>query len=190
MKKRALTHEERDLWRRATRNVAPFSAAAKLAPGPLRDMIKTAAPKKDLLRSGARVTPQPGFRVEPQGSRKPVFTTPSAFESGDPKFDRHARRGRLRIEATLDLHGHTQLSARAVLSEFIARARQRGFRCVLVITGKGAKVSAGARPGAGVLRARFHDWMREESFRQHIVRASPAHPRHGGGGAFYVFLKR
>jgi DNA-nicking Smr family endonuclease len=33
-------------------------------------------------------------------------------------------------------------------------------------------------------------WFAEEQFRQHVVGFQPSHPRHGGGGAFYVRLRR
>jgi DNA-nicking Smr family endonuclease len=55
----------------------------------------------------------------------------------------------------------------------------------LVITGKGDPAS----PGSGVLRVRFRDWLAEDALRVRIARASEAHRRHGGAGAFYVFLK-
>ncbi|MEO1136267.1 MAG: Smr/MutS family protein [Pseudomonadota bacterium] len=117
------------------------------------------------------------------------------FAAGDPRLDRLAGRGRLAIDAVLDLHGHSQRTARVALGRFLAAHHARGARCVLVITGKGS--AAGARAdsmeqgaGRGILRARFHDWLSEASLRDLISRASQAHPRHGGAGAFYVFLKR
>lgn len=190
MKKRSLTPEERDLWRRATRDVTRPKDQTDLIPAPVAERL-LASPKKGLLRSTApkpyRETPKAEALITPSSLKD---QTQSAFDSGDPKLDRHARRGRLEIDATLDLHGHTQASARTALSAFVSEARRRGHRCVLVITGKGARISDGVHLGGGIIRQRFKDWMREGVFRDHIVRASPAHPRHGGGGAFYVFLKR
>jgi len=42
----------------------------------------------------------------------------------------------------------------------------------------------------GRLRAEFPRWMAQRGFSSSIVGFQPAHPRHGGGGAFYVRLKR
>jgi DNA-nicking Smr family endonuclease len=86
------------------------------------------------------------------------------------------------VEARIDLHGHTQDSAREELIDFILAARADGVRRLLVITGKG-------RDGRGVLRARFLDWIAEPDVRPYIAGYAPAHVRHGGGGAFYLLLK-
>lgn len=119
--------------------------------------------------------------------------SPSAFQKGDPNLEKAARRGRREIDATFDLHGHTQATARNALLGFLAEARLRGYRCVLVITGKGPPSAAqahGAPRQRGVLRDRMFDWMRDPDFRVHISRAAQAHQRHGGRGAFYLFLKK
>src|SRR5262249_60253646 len=52
-------------------------------------------------------------------------------------------RGRLTVEATLDLHGLTQAAARERLDVFIAAQSEAGRRCVLVITGKGLMKAEG-----------------------------------------------
>lgn len=181
MKKRNLTPEERSLWRRATRDVAPMKAPDILAenatrflkqkPSSARSPVGIPAPKKS---AGAKSLPDP-------------------FRGGDPRADRDVRRGRTPIDAVIDLHGHTQVTARKTLLAFLINARLADKRCVLVITGKGASPSPLSNPasiGRGVLRARLGDWLKEEAFRELVVRASPAHQKHGGGGAFYVFLKR
>jgi DNA-nicking Smr family endonuclease len=105
------------------------------------------------------------------------------------------------VDAVLDLHGHTQRTAYGALLRFVTDAHAHGARCLLVITGKGApSISAGisehsrgeklAGAGRGVLRSRFAGWLEEEPLRRLVSRASPAHQRHGGAGAFYIFLKR
>ena len=75
-------------------------------------------------------------------------------------LDRHAaralRRGVLRIEDRLDLHGMTQAAARTALARFLSSAAG-GMKCVLVITGKGGRTHIDTntmlvRSDAGVLR--------------------------------------
>ncbi len=131
-------------------------------------------------RHGDAAMPRAGRRPAPRPAHENVFS------SGDPKADKKVARGRMTIDATLDLHGHTQASAHVALRRFIIAAHGRGDRCVLVITGKGNP----AAPDRGVLRARFRDWIEEEDLRARIARAAAAHQRHGGDGAYYVFLKR
>ena len=53
---------------------------------------------------------------------------------------------------------------------------------MLVITGKG-------RLGVGILRARLFDWIADPSLRPFIAGYAQAHPRHGGAGATYIFLR-
>lgn len=69
------------------------------------------------------------------------------------------------------------------LLAFVAFQRTQGARCVLVITGKG-------KAGEGVIRKRFLDWLNAPDVRAHVSSYAQAHQKHGGAGAFYVFLKR
>lgn len=97
--------------------------------------------------------------------------------------DRRVRRGQVAIEARLDLHGSFQDQAHVELARFLEHQRERlGGGAVLVITGKG-------RQGTGVLRQRFPEWIDGPLCRHNVAGYATAHPRHGGEGAFYVFLK-
>jgi DNA-nicking Smr family endonuclease len=94
------------------------------------------------------------------------------------------RRGRLEIAASIDLHGYTQDRAQAALGAFLANQHGAGARVVIVVTGKG-------RAGeTGVLKRRLPAWLDAPGVRPLIAGFAQAHRRHGGAGAFYVFLKR
>ncbi len=182
MSRRKLSKGEHDLWRRTVRDVAPLQR-----PGVDKAGSPT-GPAGKLAGGFAGIPPLPHRQSAAPAERRAQSASPDAFSAGDPRIDRHASRGRLPIDATFDLHGHNQASARAALYGFLLEARQRRHRCVLVITGKGAREITGRKTG-GVLQAKLRDWLTEDAFRQHIVRASAAHPRHGGSGAVYLFLK-
>ena len=94
-------------------------------------------------------------------------------------------RGRLTVEATLDLHGLTQAAARERLDVFIAAQSEAGRRCVLVITGKGLMKEDG-----GVLRQQVPRWLNQSPNRGRVLAFDYAQPKHGGMGALYVLLKR
>lgn len=98
----------------------------------------------------------------------------------DAATARRMKRGEFRPEGTLDLHGMTQGEAFAAFSRFIARAGREEKRNLLVITGKGTR-------GGGVLRRLLPLWAEEIPA---ILALSPARPRDGGEGAFYVRLRR
>lgn len=108
---------------------------------------------------------------------------PRLAQPADRSKERRIRRGQTAIAGRFDLHGHTQESAHAALPGFLSSQRANGARCVLVITGKG-------RMGEGVLRRNFLRWLETTEARAIVSGYAQAHPRHGGAGAWYVFLRR
>lgn len=185
---RRLTPQERALWRSAMRDVNRTACAGE-APAMSGDCgvrsptpLKAPAPLLSKSRTGGAVK---GAPIAPHH--------PNVFSAGDPGFERRVRRGRMAVERAIDLHGMTQRAAHSALLDFIGRARAEGRRCVLVVTGKGSSGPVhplADRAPRGVIRTRFREWVNEPVLRSAIVRVSPAHPRDGGGGAFYVFLKK
>ncbi len=165
-RKRDLDADDHAVWHRVARTVTP--RPGKTIPSPPEGAPKpkpaSAAPKR---RAAAPSKPDPVSPPEP----------------ADVSGEKRIRRGRISPEARIDLHGYTQDEAQMALEDFLARSRARGLRVVLVITGKG-------RLGEGVIRARFTDWLGSPALSQHASGYAPAHARHGGGGAFYVRLRR
>lgn len=99
------------------------------------------------------------------------------------RADKKVRRGQVQIDRTIDLHDMTRDAAFASLKRRLVLAHECRHRTVLIITGKGPNLQ-------GVLRQSLHGWLNDPSIRHIISSISPAHIRHGGTGAFYVFLKR
>jgi len=96
---------------------------------------------------------------------------------------RQLRRGGIRIDLQLDLHGLTRDEALENLARFVNGAYNRGQKGVLVITGKGNN-----SPGEPVLKVAVAGWLRE-SGKAMISEFAPAPKEMGGSGAFVVFLK-
>jgi DNA-nicking Smr family endonuclease len=171
MAARPPSRDERALWRRAMGDVKP------------------------LAEKRARVEPEAPEEPPPRAQRVPVPVAKSAaplpsLEPGEsPGLDRRTaeklRRGRLEIEARLDLHGMTQEEAHRALTRFIHRVQESGARMVLVITGKGS--ISGER---GVLRAAVPRWLNEAGLRPRVLSFAWAQPKDGGSGALYVLLRR
>lgn len=101
-----------------------------------------------------------------------------------PTHDKLAK-GRLEIEARVDLHGLTQHEAHGLLLSFLHRAHASGLRYVLVVTGKGS-----TQKGDGVLRRVVPEWLATPAFRSVVGSHDSAARNHGGGGALYVRLRR
>jgi DNA-nicking Smr family endonuclease len=103
------------------------------------------------------------------------------------RFER-MRRGRLEPEARLDLHGMSSERAHAALTAFIRDSHARDRRLVLVITGKGREDTALGRHA--ILRHSVPHWLAAPPITGLILEVAPAHHRHGGAGALYVYLRR
>ncbi len=127
----------------------------------------------------------PPLRESPQWSRlaTPASVQSSPIAPADRGGEKRVRRGRVEFGATLDLHGHTQVSARAALTRAISDAREHGAHAMIVVTGSG-------RSGEGVLRRCLPGWLAEPDLRPLVTGFAQAHRKHGGSGAYYVFLKR
>ena len=102
------------------------------------------------------------------------------------------KRGKLKPEGKLDLHGMRVDSAHPALVSFILSAHSAGKRLVLVITGKGKdRDEPGPMPvPRGVLRHQVPQWLSLPPLSQVVLQVTPAHVSHGGGGAYYVYLRR
>jgi DNA-nicking Smr family endonuclease len=93
------------------------------------------------------------------------------------------KRGRVRPEASLDLHGKTVAEAEDALRRFLADATRAHRRCVLVIHGRGLHSG-----GPAVLRdAVIGSLLGPLSGFVHCL--ATAAPADGGSGATYVMVK-
>lgn len=138
-------------------------------------------------------------RQEKPGEKKPVakLTPMPDAPSEKPKkavahhhplerpVKRKLAKGRLQLEARIDLHGMFQSEAHALLLSFIVRAYERGLRHVLVITGKGSSMGSD-----GALKRAVPMWFAKPEFRHLISSYETSAQNHGGEGALYVRLAR
>lgn len=96
---------------------------------------------------------------------------------------RELRRGRIRPEMEIDLHGLRVKQARLAIARFLKQARERHLRCVRIIHGKGRGASA-SQP---VLKQKTNQWLRQP---REVLAFCSAPPFDGGTGATYVLLSR
>lgn len=111
----------------------------------------------------------------------------------DKRTEMKLKRGQMPIEARIDLHGLYQKDAKAKLSRFIEQSYHTGFRCVLVVTGKGKLILEGEiadERTPGVIRRNFKHWIAEPPLNSMILKAVRAQIKDGGEGAFYVLLRK
>lgn len=198
MSRRKLTEKEHRMWMRVAKSIRampkepsnqddaiipdapPEPPKSEKTDMPVRPHARTHATSDDLEKLIG------GFASPRKAAETRAKLTKNKNASGLPAdrvHEKRVRRGRVSFGSTLDLHGHTQVSGRAELLKFVAWHRSQGETSVLVITGKG-------RDGEGILRRRFLEWIAEPDLRVHVSGYSRANQKHGGDGAFYLFLKR
>ncbi|MDQ1901399.1 Smr/MutS family protein [Paracoccus sp. WLY502] len=185
-----LTPEDRDLWARVTRSAVPLHPERpKTADSEMRP-----APKPAVLRAAL-----PDFRIGQMVPSRPVSVahspTPAQRLSQqplrmDPKTHRRMAQGKLVPEARLDLHGMTLAAAHPELIGFILSSHAQGRRLVLVITGKGKGDHGPLPTRPGALRHQVPHWLHMPPLAPVVQQVTAAHYRHGGEGAYYVYLRR
>ncbi len=168
--------DDKTLWQHVTRSIRPLQknkAASAKPPG------KAAKPKAT-ISPPTQKTPRATLAAMP--ARVPSTRKEPLFNTGfDKSTETKMKKGKLEIEARIDLHGMTQDEAFRALTRFLAAAKRTGKRNLLVITGKG-KISTG-----GVLRKNLPLWLEGDA---RILALTPAAPKDGGGGAFYIRLRK
>ncbi len=194
---RLLTPGEMNLWERVTQRTRVLHPdRAKPATGEM--------PHSEPNRNGSERPvqfPIPEFRIgERSGIGDPLNNVVPGVsrqaKTHPPRMDRKTydrmRRGKLVPEARIDLHGMTTARALPELQRFVQRAHDTGCRLVLVITGKGRN-SGGDEltpEREGVLKRQVPRWLSASPLSQLVLEVFEAHTRHGGSGAYYVYLRR
>ncbi|WP_294227427.1 Smr/MutS family protein [uncultured Shimia sp.] len=195
MTRRKLSEDEVTLWRKVA------DTAERLHPGANPHELPKPKPKPT-KKPRPHLTPAlPSFEV---GSKAPVGRSGHDLMGSvsdrvarqpvqmDKKAFGRMKRGKLKPEGKIDLHGMTADQAHGALTGFIMRAHGEGKRLVLVITGKGkTRRDEGPIPTRrGVLKHQVPQWFALPPLKACILQVAEAHIRHGGTGAYYVYLRR
>lgn len=155
-----ISEDDNELWDKVTEDVEPLS---------------------DQPRTPSKTGKSPSLNVN-ETIRPPSIDT-SSLPKGkelDRKTAQKLRKGEMRIEGRLDLHGMSLEQAHQALPPFILRAYNEKKRCVVVVTGK----------GKGILQRHVPEWLSHQPLHAIVLRAVPAQPKDGGSGALYVYLRR
>ncbi len=192
-KPRGLRPEEKDLWARVKQTAEPLhnsipkadsSSAALTPPKKLAQYTRIPTSLERLAQPVPPTTFDFAPRPEDVLSNQPVAMDQQAFKK--------MKRGKLRPEARLDLHGMTMAQAHPALDGFIRNAHSSGKRLILVITGKGKERDDGGPipTKLGVLRHQVPQWLAHGSIRNLVLQVTPASTNYGGSGAYFVYLRR
>ena len=173
-KEHALAPDDRILWEKVARTVTPLGP-------PRAEMSELEAVDFEKLLEAPKAETAPIIAKVPAPKPK----QPKSPETIDDPIHRRIAKGKVAIEARIDLHGMTQDEAHFLLMSFITRAAQRHLRTVLVITGKGRSPKS-----EGALKRAVPMWLAQSAFASHVSGYADAAQSHGGEGALYVRLRK
>jgi DNA-nicking Smr family endonuclease len=166
------------LWKQYTQTVTPLKQekTARIhssVPQPdLKDLLHAQEQRHKLFSSTALSLPD-----------VPLVDPHLSLQQNPP--NRHKRP--VMIYGRLDLHGLTQKEAYPQVVRFIEHHYRQKNPVVLIITGKGLLRNT-ERP-RGVLSEALPIWLNHPPLCDYVRTFSYAHAKHGGTGAFYIFLK-
>ncbi len=185
------TQDELALFRAVMSDATPLErrgrkkAAKSEAPSETPEETPNEAPNETGTKAPAKPRIEVRAKAPPPAPRAAPALTAGEAAGVDRRTMEKLRKGRMRPEGVIDLHGMTAAAAHRALGSFLGAAQAAGKRCVLVITGKGS-----LKEGGGVIRRELPSWLNAPENRGRIIGFSQARPGDGGGGAFYVLLKR
>lgn len=182
-RRRVLSVEERALWESVAKQAKPLRKRMRVMKVEAASTAESPVVRASVKRPANESTAPPSPPATVNRSPVPPPLTPLGRRERT-----HLSRGRIEIDARLDLHGMTQARAHRALLLFLQRASDDGLRFVLVVTGKGSGV--GPESERGVLRRQVPEWLSLPEFRALVVGFEQAHIGHGGAGALYVRVRR
>ena len=188
-RKRVLSEHEKEMWDKVIKHVETIEVMSPPVIAPKAKEIKTF--KTEVLR---KIEPfKVGAKAEANRRKSATPSIADRPSQNSPNMDRRnyqrLLRGKLEIDATLDLHGLTADQARNQVYIFINNSCRAGKRLLLIITGKGNKktIDEFGRPRSGILRSGVPEWLKSSDM---VLQVTQAHGKHGGSGAYYVYLRR
>ena len=103
---------------------------------------------------------------------------------------RRIKSGKINIESTLDLHGFSLKEAEARLQRFVGESFKTNKRFLLIITGKGRNSKPNIYGSTLTIKSELNKWLSGDFYRDKVHYISKALGKHGGDGAYYLFLRK
>jgi len=187
-----LSDEDHALWQKVIETADPLRPGVAFAIDPV-----LVPAKPDPVTPPAARPFQIGQKTsQPKTSAHLVPSLDEMFAATSPNMDKRnfdrLKKGKLTVDGTIDLHGLTLAEAHPRLNAFVRNGHASGKRLLLVITGKGKTTQDhGVMPmRRGVLRHQVPQWLAMAPLAHLVLQVTQATQKHGGGGAYYVYLRR
>ncbi len=102
------------------------------------------------------------------------------------KIMKTLKKGEFPVQDHIDLHGLTRKEAEIRVRDFLLQSSRRGFRCVLIVHGRGLN----SQDSLAVLKANLPTWLTSGPAKKIVLAFATARPYDGGAGAVYVLLRK
>ena len=173
------------LWRAVSDSVSPLKDREREYSPFLEEFGEVPPPMPS--KPAQKPKKQKRQTVAEGAGRKPLPVQPTLRDLGhgesdglDKRTAEKMRKGKLVIDARIDLHGMSQEQAHRALNAFIEAAYLNQKRLVQVVTGK----------GRGILQNAVPQWLNQMPNRARIVSFTHAPRNQGGDGALHILIKR
>ena len=175
---------EEDIFLKKMRGVKPFKKDAPTI------KVKTNNKKniKSDIKSKTKIT------TEQKISEQKVSS--SQFKLSFGNVNKELKRGKIKIDRRIDLHGYGLVEAHEKLNSEVKKNYNKNKRCLLIITGKGVhkKIEndkdTNPKLYYGKIKNSIISWINEDDLKKYILTYQDAGFEHGGDGALFVYLRK
>jgi DNA-nicking Smr family endonuclease len=163
-------NDDKKIWQEAIQDVVPIKSSHKANIKPPQKVLKKVNTPTEKISTTIHLydndIDQPEY----------MFFARAGLQH---RVQHQLRTGKIKSEATLDLHGLTVEESRIAVSEFLTKTHARGFRTIKIIHGKG-------QTRGPVLRNKVYQWLPQCVF---VLAFCSAIASDGGTGAVYILLR-
>ena len=187
---RECSEDDLSIWDKFAKNLEPLHVQESANGAPPR------SPRDPEIQMDGRA-PRSGVDYQFPARRVELAANNRQQKLNARRMDKNVRnklvKGKIEPASRIDLHGKNRREAEAAVSSFINSSYKKGYRLVLVITGKGRaeyRDEGLAQRAGGVLKTQVARQLSAPPLSECVLEFVHAHRRHGGDGAYYVYLKR
>ena len=180
MKKKKKIIKDENIWDEYVKDIDKISSSGKVEPIQNKEVIFKESCSEDFINYVG------------ESSAMLDELKKGDFKNIDGNLADKFRKGKMSIEAKLDLHGYTQDKAYDRLINFVLSCYSNQKRCLIVITGKGSSKTPENfwEERTGKLKELVPTWLNSDKLRPYILTFATAQQKDGGSGALYVLLKK
>jgi len=163
-----------DDWEEFKKQVEPLEKKQK---------IKTFLKKRPIIKVN--------FKEDETELHQVLEIEKSSREKLEKNTLKRIKKGKIKIDSTLDLHGNTLEESQKKVVRFVEENFNNQKRLVLIITGKGERSSVEfGWKGQGKLKENVPKWLNSDFLSKKVLWFDKAPPDKGGEGALLVYLKK